>query len=751
MFGKIINYQVKENQVIINFKDKVGIVNVLSDEVIWLHEEAMSSFKVESNSFTDKIEFSTNTVDGNVIIKTNKYIFIIEDNFKLRVVKDGQLISYERDIEFKNDTYVNYDLIELEGHSVDRSSKQHQIMINKVCNKMDYFYGFGEKTGFLNKRGYEYEMWNTDNPEPHVDSFRTLYKSIPYYITFNKDYCYGFFFDNTYKQFYDVAKTHEDCVSIGFDKGYFNYYFIGGDSIRGIVSNYALITGKTPLPQRWTLGHQQCRWSYLNEEELMFVAEKYRELNIPCDVLFLDIDYMERFKVFTYNQDTFKNFPQMVKKLNEMGFKLVTIIDPGVKVEKGYNIYEEAIKNGYVATKDGKTYINAVWPGDSVFPSFISSDVREWWGKNLKFLTDLGVSGIWNDMNEPASFKGPLPDDVEFKGDDKIYYHDEIHNVYGHYMAKATYNGLVKHTGKRPFIITRACYAGTQKYSTIWTGDNHSIWAHLEMAIPMFLNLGLSGYSFAGTDVGGFGSDCTKELLCRWSQLGAFTPLFRNHSAAGTRHQEPWTFDEETVNIYRKSVEIRYELIPYFYDLYYEGTKNGLPLWRPLVMNYENDFNTYELNDQFMLGDEMIVAPIVKQGARNRMVYLPKGKWYNYFTKEEYQAGYNIAKADLDTIPVYVKEGAIIPKSCIKQYITEEDELILDIYPGSGKYIHYQDNGLDFNYQNGEYNLYEIAHIDNKVKISLLHQGYKLYKKIILNYLDKKIEITNYEKEYLID
>ena len=751
MFGKIVNYQVDENKVVINFSKKAGIVEVLSDEVIWLHEEEMSSFKVETNSFTDRIEFSTNTVDGNVIIKTKKYIFIIEDNFKLRVVKDGNLISYERDIEFKNDTYVNYDLIELEGHSVDRTSKKHQIMINKVCNKTDYFYGFGEKTGFLNKRGYEYEMWNTDNPEPHVDSFKTLYKSIPYYITFNKDYCYGFFFDNTYKQFYDVAKNHEDCVSIGFDKGYFNYYFIGGDSIRDIVSNYALITGKTPLPQRWTLGHQQCRWSYLNEEELMFVAEKYRELNIPCDVLFLDIDYMERFKVFTYNQDTFKNFPQMVKKLNEMGFKLVTIIDPGVKVEKGYNIYEEAIKNGYVATKDGKTYINAVWPGDSVFPSFISSDVREWWGKNIKFLTDLGVSGIWNDMNEPASFKGPLPSDVEFKGDDGIHLHEEVHNVYGHYMSKATYNGLVKHTGKRPFIITRACYAGTQKYSTIWTGDNHSIWSHLEMAIPMLLNLGLSGYSFAGTDVGGFGSDCTKELLCRWSQLGAFTPLFRNHSAAGTRHQEPWTFDEETINIYRKSVEIRYELIPYFYDLYYEGTKNGLPLWRPLVMNYENDFNTYELNDEFMLGDEMIVAPVVKQGARNRMVYLPKGKWYNYFTKEEYQEGYHIAKADLDTIPVYVKEGSIIPKSYIKQYITEEDVLILDIYPGSGKYIHYQDNGLDFNYQNGEYNLYEITHSDNKVKISLLHQGYRLYKKIVLNYLEQKIEVTDYEKEYLID
>lgn len=751
MFGKILDYQVNENIIKIDFEKQTGYVKVISSQIIQLYEEKMSSFKVEisQKAFSN---FET-WFDGKFLdIKTEDYLFKITDNFRLIVVQNDFVISDEIDVDYvEEEQNVDYELLALEGHTVNLTSKSHQFSLHKTCQKDDYFYGLGEKTGFLNKRGYEYEMWNSDNPDPHVDSFKALYKSIPYYITFNADYCYGFFFDNTYKQFYDMAKTHDNCVSISFDKGYFNYYFIGGKSLKQVVSNYALITGKTPLPQRWTIGHQQCRWSYFSKEELMLVAEKYRELNIPCDILFLDIDYMDHYKVFTYNDETFNDFEGMVEKLNAMGYKLVTIIDPGVKVEEGYNIYEEAIKNGYVATMNNETYINAVWPGDSVYPSFISSKVRAWWQENIKFLTDLGVSGIWNDMNEPASFKGPLPDNVEFIGDDGIHYHDEVHNVYGHYMSEATYNGLVKNTGKRPYVITRACYAGTQKYSTIWTGDNHSIWSHLEMAVPMLLNLGLSGFSFAGTDVGGFGSDCTKELLCRWSQLGAFTPLFRNHSAAGTRRQEPWTFDQETVDIYRKSVELRYELVPYFYDLYYEGSKTGLPLLRPLVMNYDNDSNTYELNDEFMLGDQMIIAPVLKQGVTKRMVYLPEGKWYDYQSKKEFTKGYHIVDAPLDTIPVFVKSGSIIPKSKVNQYIKEEREIILELYPKEGSYLHYQDNGLDFNYQNGEYNLYEIKHIDNKVSIKVLHQGYTLYQKIILRYLDKEIEITDFNQEYLID
>ena len=271
------------------------------------------------------------------------------------------------------------------------------------------------------------------------------------------------------------------------------------------------------------------------------------------------------------------------------------------------------------------------------------------------------------------------------------------------------------------------------------------------MAVPMLLNLGMSGFAFVGTDVGGFGSDCTKELLCRWVELGAFTPLFRNHSAMGTRRQEPWTFDVETIDIYRKAVSLRYELIPYFYDLYYEASKDGLPLLRPLVMNYENDKETYELNDEFMLGDDIIVAPVLKQGITHRMIYLPVGRWFDYFTKKEYPSGYQVVEAQLADIPVFVKEGAIIPQCLVESHIENPKELILDIYPGRGKYLHYQDNGEDFKYQNGEYNLYEISHIDNKVSIVLLHNGYQVYSKIVAKYLGVSITIDKFGQEFVIE
>ena len=753
MFGKLLNYTVLGSKIIVEFENKKGIVTLISEEIINLKEENTAKFSIDLDSFYEFDFFDTEFKDGMLNITSGLYRYVIKDNFMMDVYKNGVLISSEDYVApvVKQDN-VNLELMALEGHRVDRGGNATHIVINKKINKDDYLYGLGEKTGFLNKRNYEYEMYNSDIPDPHVDSFKALYKSIPFYITFNPKYCYGFFFDNTYRQFFDMGKNDPEHVKISAHKGCFNYYFIGGDSLKDVVSNYSLVSGKMPLPQRFTLGHQQCRWSYMNKEELLFVANKYRELGIPCDVLFLDIDYMERYKVFTYSEERFADLPQVIDDLAKDGFKVVTIIDPGVKLEEGYFMYDEAIKNGYVATLNGQTYVNAVWPGDSVFPSFVDTKTREWWASHVKDLVDFGVRGIWNDMNEPASFKGPLPDNVEFNSDGETHYHDEVHNVYGHYMAEATYNGLVEHDKRRPYIITRAAYAGTQKYSTVWTGDNHSIWAHLQMGIPMLLNLGMSGFAFCGTDVGGFGSDCTPELLARWSQFGAFTPLFRNHSACGTRRQEPWTFNEETTNAYRNSVLFRYQLIPYLYDLFYESSETGLPVLRPLVMEFEHDQNTYEINDEVMLGSSILGAFVTEQGQTKKMIYLPGSyEWYDYHSKKVYQPGYHIVDAPLDKVLAFVKKGSIIPQSPVRQYIEEDDTLILDVYPGVGSYVHYQDNGEDFKNQDGEYNLYHIYHEDNLVRISLLYEGYKTYKKVILKYLGTEIEVEDYEQEIVIE
>ncbi len=417
------------------------------------------------------------------------------------------------------------------------------------------------------------------------------------------------------------------------------------------VTNYTYLTGTTPLPQFWTLGYHQSRWGYESADDIREVAAKYRELKIPCDTIHFDIDYMDGYRVFTWNEEDFGKPGDIIAEIEQEGYKTVTIIDPGVKLEEGYPMYDEGIQNGYYAkAPDGEIYVNAVWPGDAVYPDYGNPHVRTWWGEKQKYLTDLGVRGVWNDMNEPASFHGELPLDVVFTDEDRPTTHAAMHNIYGHLMSKATYEGLKRADGKRPFVITRACYAGTQKYSTFWTGDNQSLWSHLQMAVPQLCNMGLSGLAFAGTDVGGFGADCTPELLCRWVEVGAFSPLFRNHSSKGSRRQEPWQFDRQTIDVNRKFIELRYRLLPYFYDLFHECEANGLPVIRPLVLHYENDPETWNLNGEFLVGENLLVAPVLEQGATKKLVYLPAGVWYDFFSGKEYQGGqYYMVDAPIDT------------------------------------------------------------------------------------------------------
>jgi alpha-glucosidase len=400
-------------------------------------------------------------------------------------------------------------------------------------------------------------------------------------------------------------------------------------------------------------------------------------------------------------------------------------------VEKGY----------FVTDKDGEVYVNAVWPGDSHFPDFGRKEVRDWWANNHKVLTDLGVGGIWNDMNEPASFHGELPADVVFYDEDRKTNHAEMHNVYGHLMSKSTYTGLKEQTGKRPFVITRACYAGSQKYTTVWTGDNQSLWHHLQMVIPQLCNLGMSGFTFCGTDIGGFGADTTPELLCRWIQAAMFSPLFRNHAAKGTKDQEPWRFSKEVADINRKYIELRYKFLPYIYDLFYKGETTGLPVMRPLVLHYPNDPEVRNLNSEFLAGESILVAPVLEQGATKRMVYLPEGTWYDYWTGEKFEGKQYILKdAPIDVCPIYIKGGSIIPTYEVVQYVGEKpyNKLELLVTPCAGEYTHFQDNGEDYAYKNGEYNLYRFTTNEaGEVTKEMVHEGYPVYEDITTVVLGK--------------
>lgn len=718
LYGKIKRFYVEKNKVRIDFEQISAVITALTPEIINVFLPLNGTEKPSHAIEGDKrvpVELAVERVEDALLITTTQLKIEVGPDCKVDFyTKDGQVIC--RDYRGKREPYVRRGktaLIKAEGHEVVENVSGNRVEVLKEIIGDEYFYGLGENTGPLNKRGYQYQMWNTDDPSPHVESFEKLYKSIPFLITLRKKLAYGLFFDNSYHSYFNLGKENKGYFYYGAKDGNLNYYFIYGPTVKQVLAGYTYLTGRAPLPQLWALGYHQSRHSYDSWQRVMEVAETFRAKQIPCDVLYLDIEYMDDYKVFTWNQERFAGFDAQVAKLTKMGFKVVTIIDPGVKKEKGYAVYDEGLaKDYYLKDKDGIPYVNRVWPGETVYPDFSADSVRRWWGEQHRILTDQGVAGIWNDMNEPASFDGPIPDDVTFANDGYPSVHAEMHNVYGHLMSKATYDGLKALTGKRPFVITRACYAGTQKYATVWTGDNCSHWEHLRMAVPMLLNLGLSGIPFCGTDVGGFSFDCNGELLARWVQLGVFTPLFRNHSNMFTRDQEPWAFGEKIEQICRKYINLRYMFLPYFYDLLWQGEKTGLPVMRPLFLHDQEDEETYELNDQFMVGDSLLVAPVLQQGQRCRAVYLPAGEWIDYWTGERHRGKqYVIKKTPLDVCPIYIKAGSIIPNYQGQNYVGEKEqsELILEIYPGEGSYTHYQDDGESFKYRAGEYNLYSFT------------------------------------------
>lgn len=542
MFGRLLSFEPDATGVTVKFEHKEGRISFITDRIVRVYSSMEEKHRPSRAVVQEpkKVDFQARQQKEFITIKTKKLLVRVRDEFQVDfLTPDGRMIS-EQSVRSENTQTITKEQAELlakEGHSLPKEKEAHKFEVVRMLHPKEHIYGLGDKTGFLDKRGYAYEMWNSDIPDTHADFFPSLYKSVPFFISMRPHFTYGIFLDNTSKSYFDMGKEDADSYYFAADGGDLDYYFIAGETMRDIVGAYTGLTGRTALPQKWTLGYHQSRWGYITEDDIMDVAEKMRQCRIPCDSIHFDIDYMDSFKVFTWNKKNYKDPKKTLQKLTEMGYKPVTIIDPGVKKEDGYSVYEEGIKNGYFAfSAENELYVNEVWPGDSVFPSFTNPKVRSWWADKQKFLIDMGVRGVWNDMNEPASFKGPLPDDVQFADeDDTAILHKDAHNIYGHCMAMATKDGWLKYDGRRPFIITRAAYAGTQRYSLVWTGDNQSIWAHLQMAIPQLCNLGLSGFSYAGTDVGGFGADTTKELLARWVQVGCLSPFFRNHSAQGTR------------------------------------------------------------------------------------------------------------------------------------------------------------------------------------------------------------------------
>jgi alpha-glucosidase len=583
-----------------------------------------------------------------------------------------------------------------------------EFKVWKSMPEDEHYFGLGDKAGPMDHRNLAFTMWNTD-AFGWQESTDPLYKDIPFIFAFRSGVSYGIFLDNTYWSSFDFGKQRRDAYSFGAEGGDLNYYFIYGPEPKRVVEQFTQLVGRIPLPPLFALGYQQCRYSYYPESQVREIAAQFRKRKIPADVIYLDIDYQEHNRPFTVDTQRFPNFEGMVKDLGAEGFKIIAITDLHIAKVPGYKAYDEGIKSGYfVKNPDGSVYVGQVWPGDSVFPDFTRREVRQWWGTLYADFVKDGIRGFWNDMNEPSIFFVPsktmaLPTIHYVEG--RKTDHREVHNVFGMENARATYEGLLRlQPDARPFVLTRAAYTGTERYAATWTGDNSATWNHMRISIPQLINLGLSGYAFVGADIGGFNGSPTPELLTRWMELGTFNPIFRNHSAKGTRFREPWVDGPAHEAIRKRYIEMRYRLLPYIYTSTEETSRTGVPLMRPLFLEFPDQANV-ALNDQeFMFGDDLLVAPKVWPFTDDYPVTFPAGEWYDFWTGAKISGHELKVNPGLETLPVYVRAGGMIPEQPVVQNTDEKPQgpLLLNVFPGSPcRGTLYADDGNTLAYQKG--------------------------------------------------
>ena len=604
----------------------------------------------------------------------------------------------------------------------------------------DIVYGLGEQVRGINKKGWKYISWNYDNPN-HQEDTQSLYGAHNF-IIISGSVTFGAFFDYAGKMDFDIGYTNRDTLKIKANKNDLTIYIITGENEKDIVKQFRKIIGKSYVPPLWAFGYGQSRWGYKNEQDIRTVAEKYKSADIPIDSIYLDIDYMERYKDFTIDKDRFPDFGSLVKDMKSQGIHLVPIIDAGVKIEKDYNVYEEGVKENYFCKNaDGNDFVGAVWPGRVHFPDFLQPSTRKWFGEKYSVLTKLGIDGFWNDMNEPAIFYTEdrlfdtcekikqltstnmgINEYFEFTGmvaglngnigdydkfyhnvDGKMIKHSDIHNLYGMNMTRSAFEALKEiNPEKRTLFFSRSSYIGAHRYGGIWQGDNKSWWSHILQSMQQLPALNMAGFLFIGSDVGGFGANTTEDLMLRWLQYSLFTPLFRNHSADGTREQELYRFDN--VDVASKMIKIRYSLIPYLYSEFLKAVLNDEMMFKPLAFDFPNDCMAKQVEDQLLIGNELMIAPIYKQNAQGRYVYLPEEmmlvrmKSYDDYTTEILSKGHHYVDVALNELVFFVRNNKAIPFNKTAENTSKIDLKSIKLvgYENSS-YTMYSDNGYSPN------------------------------------------------------
>jgi len=739
------------------------IGNVLQQKSI----EACVDFKL-TNAYARIQAFNATTIR----IRVSKTPFVSDESFAIDDLKpSGKIIASKKDEanwEYATDSLVvnvhtqpfrvavynnHHQLLCADDTTLGVSWFGNQVSCYKQLHSDEKFIGLGEKTGDINRRGSFYQNWNTDAPA-YANNADPLYATIPFFVGIHQQNVYGIFFDNTHKSYFNFGGgADEELFHFGADDGEMNYYVFGASTVSEIIKDYTALTGRTPMPPLWSLGFQQSRWGYDNPEQLLTIAKTFRNLKMPADVIVSDINYMDNYKVFTWS-DKYPNVKATLSQLKQLGFDMVTIIDPGIKVEKGYKVYEEGLANHHFATyPGGKPFIGHVWPGRCHFPDFTKTSTRQWWGNQFnKAYIENGVRGFWNDMNEPAAWGKEFPNLIEFGDNENRKTLFTVKNTYGSLMAKATYEGTkAGMKGMRPFVLTRASYAGVQKYSAQWTGDNVSSDEHMLLGFRLLGSMGLSGVPYTGMDIGGFIGNPTPELFVRWLSLAVYSPLFRNHTCINFNYREPWLFGETNTQKIKAILEHRYQLLPYIYSAFYTANQSGMPLNRMLPIDYTFEsqvFNT-QYQNQFLFGDGILVCPVA---STNNIadVYLPgKENWYRYGNDKKYNGGESyFVESPLDNPPIFIKASSIIPMQSIVQNTKEKGDgvLYLHLYKGNktNVFTYYEDDGETYQYEKGDYYKRNIIYKDGKLIFEAKAGNYQSkFNKVV-------VQLHGFEKNQII-
>jgi alpha-glucosidase len=580
------------------------------------------------------------------------------------------------------------------------------------------FFGFGQRTGKLDRRHRRLTHWTQDRLPGQCRAHDNLYQAHPVLLAVRPGLVWGLYLHSTWYSAFDVGDEREGVLSLNTLGGELDYYVFAGPTPAAVVDQLTRLTGRPALPPLWALGYHQSRWSYGSDAEVRAIAREYRKRGIPLDAIHLDIDYMDGFRVFTWDTDRFPAPAETVAALHTQGIRAVTIVDPGVKkdLNTGYPVAEAGLTGGhFIRRPDGKLFSGWVWPGESLFPDLCRTATRRWWGDLHQSFTDIGVDGIWCDMNEPAigdanfgtraMTEQPIPLAAR-QGDDGETLQAETRNLYGTMMARATYEGLARQRPRRrPWVLTRSGFVGVQRWAASWMGDNNSWWEHLETSLPQLSSMGLSGCPHVGVDIGGFYGNCYGELFVRWMELGAFYPFMRCHSHHRSRPQEPWAFGPEVEAIARGAIELRYRLLPYLYTLAHRAHRTGEPILRPLLYDFPRAAHLHQIEDQVMIGPQLMVAPVCQPGVRRRLVELPPGTWYDFRTGARVDPGPLIADAPLGAIPIFVRGGSILTLGNVRRSTAEPlTELSLEVYPDAedtGRWTLIEDDGETFAYRDG--------------------------------------------------